>query len=232
VKPGPRTGINPPDELFQRVHRAVRAQQASTLRPHSRNAAALSIASIWSAGVVLTASQIVYGNQAVGLHVAIRSASLLAFVAVALLLLTLASTTAALWRGRSGLGASTTKLLVMAVITAPLYALLSLSFPVHEIVTTVGSVSISPWGARCFVIASLVGAVVLGCFALGMRAAAPVGTRIRSMILGSAAGAWAGLAVFVFCPAGDPLHLLVGHVLPVAAFTVLGAIALPAILRP
>jgi ABC-type uncharacterized transport system permease subunit len=147
-------------------------------------------------------------------------------------LLTLVSTAAALWRGRSGLGASTAILLATALTTAPLYAVLSLSFPVHEIATTVGSVSISPWGIRCFVIAALVGVIVLGCLAFAMRAAAPVGTRIRSMVLGSAAGTWAGLAVFVFCPSGDPLHLLIGHVLPVAAFTLLGAVALPTILRP
>jgi hypothetical protein len=210
----------------------VRAQRTSALRPRRKNGAALSIAGILAAGVVMTASQLVYGNQAMGLHVGIKSASWLAFVAVALSLLTIMSTAAALWRGRSGLGASTAVLFAIAVITAPLYALLSLRFPVHELVTTVGSVNLSPWGARCFVIASLVGAVALGCFAFAMRAAAPVSPRIRSMVLGSAAGAWAGSALFVFCPSGDALHLLIGHVLPVVGFTALGAIVLPAILRP
>ena len=228
----PRMGIHPPDALYQRVHAAVQAQRTSTLRPQFKNAVALSVASILAAGVVLTASQIVYGNQAVGLHAGARSARLLAFIAVALLVLTIAATAAALWRGRSGLGASTAILSAVAVMTAPLYALLALSFPVHEVAATAGSVSISPWGARCFVIASLVGALVLACFTVAMRAAAPIATRIRSMVLGSAAGAWAGLAVFVFCPSGESLHLVIGHVLPVAAFTTLGAVALPTILRP
>jgi hypothetical protein len=154
------------------------------------------------------------------------------FIATALLMLMLGSTFMALWRGRSGLGASTALLTATAVATAPLYALLTLNIPAHEIVETVGSVRISIYGVRCFVIASIVGAMVLGCLAAALRAAAPAGTRIRSMALGSAAGAWAGLAVFVFCPSGEPLHLLVGHVLPVAAFTALGAVALPAFLRP
>jgi hypothetical protein len=226
------TGFDPPDTLHQRVVAAVRAQRTSTVRPRLKNALALSMASIFAAGVVLAASQVVYGNPAMGLHAGVRSTSLLAFVGVALLLLTLVSTAAALWRGRSGLGASTTKLLAIAVTIAPLYALFSLSLPLHEIAATVGSVSISPWGARCLVIASLVGVVVLGWFAFAMRAAAPVGTHVRSMVLGSAAGAWAGLAVFVFCPSGAPLHLLIGHALPVAAFTALGALTLPAVLRP
>ena len=32
----------------------------------------------------------------------------------------------------------------------------------------------------------------------------------------SGAPAWAGLGVFLFCPATDHRHLLVGHVLPIA----------------
>ena len=228
----PRTGIDPPAALSARVLEAVRARRASTLRPHCKNAAALTIAGSLAVGVVLAASDLVYANQAMGLHAGIRSGAMLAFVGVALVLLMLATTTAALWRGRSGLGANTAILLAIAATTAPLYALFSLSLPVHEAVLTIGSVSVSPVGARCFVIASLVGAIVLGCFAAAMRAAAPAGTRLRSTVLGSAAGAWAGLAVFVFCPSGDSLHLLIGHVVPVVAFTVLGAVVLPRWLRP
>lgn len=228
----PHTGIDPPDALSRRVHAAVRAQRAATLRPHLRNAVALIIAGSLTVGVIAAASQFVYGDQALGLQAGVRSSSLLAVVAIALLSLLFASTFAALWRGRSGLGASAAILTATAVATAPLYALLALLFPVHEGVTTVRSVSISPWGARCFVIASLVGVVVLGCFASAVRAAAPVGTHLRSMVLGSAAGAWAGLAVFVFCPSGDALHLLIGHVLPVVALTMVGGVALPTILRP
>jgi hypothetical protein len=228
----PRTGIDPPEALYQRVREAVRAQRSSKLRPNLRNTAALITAAVLASGVVLIASQVVYRNQAMGLHTGVSSAVLLAFVAGALLLVTLASTTTALWRGRTGLGASTATLLAVAISTAPIYALLSLSFPLHTVATTVGSVSISPWGARCLAIAALVGGIVLSCFAFAMRAAAPVATRIRSMALGSAAGAWAGLAVFVFCPSGESFHLLIGHALPVAAFTALGALALPAMLRP
>jgi hypothetical protein len=203
-----------------------------TLRPRLRNAVALIIASSLTIGVIAAASQFVYGDQALGLHAGVKSSPLLASVAIALLSLLIASTFAALRRGRSGLGASTAILIATAVATAPLYALLALVFPVHEGATTVGSVSISPWGARCIVIASFVGVAVLGCFASAMRAAAPVGTRVRGMALGSAAGAWAGFAVFVFCPSGEPLHVSIGHVLPVVALTMVGAVALPAILRP
>jgi hypothetical protein len=190
------------------------------------------IAALIAVAVVATASQIVYGKQALGLLTGWKSPSAVVFSAIALLVLMLASTFIALWRGRSGLGASTALLMATGLATAPLYALLTLNIPAHEMVETVGAVRISIYGIRCVVIASVVGAMVLGCLASAMRATAPAGTRIRSMALGSAAGAWAGLAVFVFCPSGEPLHLLLGHVMPVAVFTALGAVALPAVLRP
>ncbi len=229
----PLSGIEPPDELSQRVRAALYAQRASTLRSNVRAAAAMIVACLMTAAVVGTASQIVYGRQGAGLMAGWQSPSAMGFIAAALLILMLmlGSTFMALWRGRSGLGANTALLMATGVAIAPLYALLTLNTPAHEIVETVG-VRISIYGVRCFVIASLVGAMVLGCLAWALRAAAPAGTRIRSMALGSAAGAWAGLAVFVFCPSDEPLHLLVGHVLPVAAFTALGAVALPAFLRP
>lgn len=94
------------------------------------------------------------------------------------------------------------------------------------------AVEISPWGARCMVIAALVGAAALGAFVAALRWAAPVATRARGAALGAAAGAWAGFAVFVFCPSSDTQHLLVGHVLPVLVFTLPGVLAAVRALRP
>jgi hypothetical protein len=54
---------------------------------------------------------------------------------------------------------------------------------------------------------------------------------LRGGTLGAAAGAWAGLGIFIFCPSGDPWHLLVGHVLPIVAVTLLGFIVIPRVLR-
>jgi len=225
-------GIDPPNALSQRVRSELRSQRTTALRPHLRNVAALIGASIISVSVIATASQLVYGDYASGLQEGVKSAPLLACVAIALLSLLFAATFAALWRGRSGLGASIPKLAAISLAVAPLYALLVLGLPVHEAATGVGTVDISPWGARCFGIAAFIGLAVLGCFGLAMRAAAPVGARIRSAVLGSAAGAWAGVAVFLFCPSGDALHLSVGHVLPVVTLTIVGAVALPRVLRP
>lgn len=58
------------------------------------------------------------------------------------------------------------------------------------------------------------------------------GTRVdwKSWV-GTAAGAWAGLSVFIFCPSGDLLHILIGHILPIVGFTLLGVVSIPRILR-
>lgn len=228
----PLTGIDPPDTLTRRIREATREPPAMTIRPQLRNAIALIVASLLTVGVIATASQLIYGQPAPGLRVAVTAASTLVWVALGLLSLLVVSTFAALRRGRSGLGASSALLTATAMMTAPLYALFALAFPVHEPSTAIGAIHVSPWGARCIVLASLVGVAVLACCAYAMRAAAPVGPRIRSMALGSAAGAWAGLAVFVFCPSGDPVHVSIGHVLPVVGLTLAAAVALPAILKP
>jgi hypothetical protein len=57
-----------------------------------------------------------------------------------------------------------------------------------------------------------VGLLVLAAFAGALRRAAPAASRLRGAALGAAASAWAGLTVFLFCPAGAHRHLLVGHV--------------------
>lgn len=226
------TGIDPPDALTRRIHAAIRAQRTITLRPHLRNAIAVIFAIALVMGMVAIASQLVYGQLAFGLQAGVTSSSRLALVSLALLCMLIATTFVTLRRGRSGLGASTTSLIAIPMATTLLYALFALAFPVHESATAIGSVSISPWGARCLAVASLVGVAVLGCFASALRAAVPAGARIRSLALGSAAGAWAGLAVFVFCPSGELLHVSIGHVFPVVGLTLVGAAVLPAVLKP
>jgi hypothetical protein len=138
-----------------------------------------------------------------------------------------AVTVAALWRGGHGFGAPAFSLALTALLVAPLYALFGWFSPVHVTNAGLGAVAISPWGARCVTIAALVGTSVLFAFTLALRRAVPVGVGSRAAAIGAAAGAWAGLAVFVFCPSGDQVHLLSGHVLPIVGLTAIGALAAP-----
>jgi hypothetical protein len=36
----------------------------------------------------------------------------------------------------------------------------------------------------------------------------------------------------MFCPSGDPQHLIAGHLVPIVVLTLMGALATPAFLRP
>jgi hypothetical protein len=104
--------------------------------------------------------------------------------------------------------------------------------PLHSGADVVGAVHISPWGVRCAVISGVVGLGVMAAFVVALRRAVPVASRLRAAALGAASGAWAGLAVFLFCPSGDRLHLLLGHALPVALLTLTGLLVAPARIRP
>jgi hypothetical protein len=184
------------------------------------------------AAVLLLSSGIVYGRQAVGLRVPAQSALPLATTLVVLAALTLAATWIATRRGRNGLGSGVLLLLAFATFVPPAYAALTLVNPVHAHDTAALPIDVSPWGARCLVVAGLAGVCTLATLAIALRGAAPAASGARGAALGAAAGLWAGLAVFIFCPASSFQHLLLGHVLPVAAFTIVGFIALPRMLRP
>jgi len=93
-------------------------------------------------------------------------------------------------------------------------------------------VAISPWGWRCIFIATVVSASTMAIFAVALRRAVAAASGLRGAALGAAAGAWGGLAVFAFCPSGELQHLLVGHVLPIALFTLLGGVVLTKVIRP
>jgi hypothetical protein len=123
-------------------------------------------------------------------------------------------------------------LFLVAVLVTPIYAVLTLVDPVEMSRTAAASLAtLSPWGPRCLSISIAVGLLVLFSFTAALRRSAPVASRLRGAAVGAAAGAWAGLSVFVFCPATEVRHLLVGHVLPIGVFTLVGLMAIPRALR-
>jgi hypothetical protein len=146
--------------------------------------------------------------------------------------LTLGATLAALWRGHRGFGTGAATLVLTGLIVTALYSALTLLRPLHPGEVPAANPTISPWGARCALIAAIVGVGVMACFAAALRRAAPVATGLRGAAIGVAAGMWASVAVFVFCPSGDSRHLLVGHVLPLLVLLGLGAAFVPRWLRP
>jgi hypothetical protein len=157
-----------------------------------------------------------------------------AFAERLLLLLLLAgvASAVALLPGRRGLGSRVTLLAIAAIAVAPLYTLLTTVAPLGSAVGDAAARALHPLGLPCALVAFAVGMGALTAFGLALRRAVPAAPVNRAAALGAAAGAWAGVALFLQCPSKDASHLLVGHSLPVAAFALLGAIALPRLLRP
>ena len=225
----------PSERLYPRIRAAVEATPASTTRTRTRILAALALVPALTAVVVMIASELVYRQPAAGLHLDVSSRVAMATIAGLLAALAVASTVFALWQGRDGLGIGTVSLMSIAALVVPVYAALAVVQPLHsgaaDDVSLTG-VAISPWGVRCLFVATLVSGPALAFLGAALRRAAAVSSGLRGAALGAAAGAWGGFAVFVFCPSGNLQHLLVGHVLPIAVFTLVGALALTRMLRP
>jgi hypothetical protein len=221
----------PPEELFSRIRAAVAVTPSSTTSTRSRIAVAVAVVPFVAAAVLLLASQLVYDRPAVRIAFGTPLTSQLLLVALMLVALTLGSTFVAIGRGQRGLGHGVAALFLVVALVAPIYAALTMVHPL-EAGPAAALADVSPWGLRCLVIASAVGALVLVIFTAALRRSVPVASRARAAAIGTAAGAWAGLTVFVFCPDSEPRHLLVGHVLPIVAFTILGLAVIPRLLRP
>ena len=223
----------PPDPLFALIRADVRNTTAPSAGPRRRIAIAMSLAAVMAGAVVMLASQLIYHRYASGLEVATPSAPHLLQVLLLLVALTFVATVIAIWRGRSGLGSGAISLYLASGLVAPLYAALVLVSPVHMHTdeTALSNVASSPWGLRCLVISAIVGLLVLTTFTVALRRSIPTANGLRGAAIGAAAGAWAGLSVFIFCPSGDLLHILVGHILPIVAFVLLGIASIPRILR-
>lgn len=143
-----------------------------------------------------------------------------------------AATVVAVRPGRHGLGSAARALAATSVAVAPVYAAIALASPVECDLPAAASSQLHPWGLPCLMVATLIGALALSVLTWSLRRAVPSAARLRGAALGAASGAWAGLALVVHCPSSAPVHLLVGHVLPVAVFAAAGALAAPAFLRP
>ena len=223
----------PPDPLLARIRADVRNTAAPKAGARTRIAIAVSLAAAMAGAVVMVASQLVYHRYASGLEVALPSAPYLLQVLPLLVALTLVATVIAMWRGRNGLGSGAISLYLASALVAPIYAALVLVSPVHMHTdeADLADVAISRWGLRCLVVSAIVGLLVLATFTVALRRSIPIANGLRGAAIGTAAGAWAGLSVFIFCPSGDLLHILIGHILPIVAFTLLGIVSIPRILR-
>ncbi len=233
LTPRAKPGGGPPSQmLYDRIRERMGATSASRFRTGDRLILACIVVPILAAAVTLIGSGLVYHRAAFGLVTSPEESGRLLWMLALLIAMTVAVSVVAIWRGRKGLGAATTLLAASSVLVAPLYSAITMIRPLHLHDAPVTEVTISPWGVRCALIAAVVGLAVTAVLALALRRAVPAATRLRGATLGAAAGAWAGIAVFAFCPSADLQHLLAGHFLPVAALCLIGALVTPRWLRP
>lgn len=127
----------------------------------------------------------------------------------------------ALARGRSMLGRPAALLLAMTVATPVL--LLAIGFAGYIFWPEAMVGNCGPGGhATCFAYGALMAAGPLVAFAFARRHSDPVHPHVTGAALGASAGAWGALAIGVHCPVSAPLHMVLGHVLPVVLVTCIG----------
>ncbi|WP_437877048.1 NrsF family protein [Sorangium sp. So ce513] len=223
----------PPAALYANIRAAIDRTPASTVPVRARLIGAVAaIPGVITA--VLVGTDRILDQSPLRDDLGAGSPARLVVVLSSLLVFTLLTTLVALRRGRHGLGSGERQLNVAAGLVVPVYALSTLVLPLrsNDPAMLSAAAALHPWGLPCFVVAALVGLLVLVAFASALRWSVPVASGPRGAALGAAAGAWAGLSVFIHCPAFEPTHLVVGHLLPIVAFTALGVIAVPHVLRP
>jgi hypothetical protein len=135
-----------------------------------------------------------------------------------------ASLLVALSYGKLGLGAKIGLVSGLAVLGPLAFCLVAFGAPVPYVAD---SEAASLLGILvCFDITVAWAAVPLLCAGLTLPGAFASGVRWRSALVGAAIGLFAGATMNLHCPNVAPLHVLMGHGLPVIVATILGAVVL------
>ena len=77
-------------------------------------------------------------------------------------------------------------------------------------------------GLKCFELSTAIGSAIFLGLLFTRRGTALANVAMTGAALGIAAGSAAAVLADLWCPVGHPLHVLVGHVAPMAMFGVLG----------
>jgi hypothetical protein len=152
-----------------------------------------------------------------------RPAAYVATLAAAWLGVGLAATWAGVSRGRSMLGRSAAwRVLVAALTPAALFAtafVAALAWP-RTRDDDAGALA----HMVCVAVAMVCALGPLTAFAVVRRASDPVAPRLTGAAIGAASGAWGALVIELYCAHTSVGHIVLGHVLPVALLTLLGAL--------
>lgn len=123
-------------------------------------------------------------------------------------------------RGRSAVGRPRAWLVAAAVGTPVALFAMMLAFAVaHPEVALVHPERI---GFKCLDLTLVAGAFPLVGFTFVRRGSNPVHPAAAGAALGAACGAFAGVMVEMWCPVATPMHVAVGHILPIVILAIAG----------
>jgi hypothetical protein len=144
-------------------------------------------------------------------------------LALAWLTVGLAATWGGVSRGRSMLGRPAAARLVVATLTpialVATALVASLAWP-----QTLADDATARNDLVCVGFTLLFALGPLVAFAVVRRGSDPVAPRLTGAAIGAASGAWGALAIQLHCGHASPEHVLLAHVLPVAALAVVGVL--------
>jgi len=208
---------SPSNDLRTRVLDAVARDPAPTHTAGVRRRAFVIARGIAVAGLVGLAAAI-HGPEARG-----RPLEYVATLEVLWLLLAIVVTWVAVARGSSMLGRPASWKLAVAVLTpaALMLAWLPVALAMPQ---TLHDASRLHSHVVCIAMTFAFAAGPLVAFARLHRASDPLNPRATGAALGAAAGAWGAVAHGLVCGYTAPVHMALGHVLPVALLALVGVL--------
>jgi hypothetical protein len=127
------------------------------------------------------------------------------------------------WRwGGSFVSGSGMQLLTIAFATPAL--LVAVSLALSRLAPQLAAAGPPREPLPCFALVFVAGLYPLVATCMLRRSSDPLHPIANGAALGAASGAVSGVMVDVWCPLTDPAHVLPGHVLPVAALAMVGAV--------
>jgi hypothetical protein len=151
-------------------------------------------------------------------HAAVRSSSATTTVVLGLCALASAFSALVFARGASPMGRSHYTLTTVA-IAVPCAVLSWLSLSLRDIPS-----ENAPLGWRCFALMIVLGAVLLLAQVRANRGSNPIHARLQGAAFGAVSGAWSAILVAAWCPIYNESHALWGHVAPILALSLAGAL--------
>jgi hypothetical protein len=208
-----------PPELRARVLDATRREPVPS-RPSGLRRRRVTIALGF---VFAVASAVACAATIGGPAVAPRPVGYFALVAAAWAAIAVVASWGAIGRGRSMLGRPTAQKIAIAMVT-PIALIAVAAAGSAAWPQTIDGRSGLVAHAICAALTFLFALGPLVAFALVNRGSDPIAPSLTGAALGAAAGAWGAVGIELFCTRATPVHVFLGHVVPVAVLVAVGAL--------